>query len=70
MSTSSRRLSQKTKPSRNNHTPGKDKGGYCVRKPDAMLACSANPYKGRGLGAAQGKYDAWWTYAKNAKGNK
>lgn len=61
MSTSSRRLSEQAKPSRNSHTPGKDKGGFCVRSPDSAIACSANPYKGAGLkGQNRAKYNRFW----------
>lgn len=62
MTTTSRRLSEKSRPSRNNHTPGRTKGGYCVKHPDSGVACSANPYKGQGLkGQRLASYDRWWT---------
>lgn len=49
MTTSSRRLSLRAKHSRASHTPGKTKGGFCVRPKDAGTAMSGNPYKGAGL---------------------
>lgn len=62
MSTSSRRLSAKAKTSKNSHTPGKDKGAYCVRRTDANLAVSTNPYKGQGLkGQAKSAYNRFWS---------
>ena len=61
MSSTSRRLSQRGKTSRNSHTPGKDKGGYCVRNPDAMIAINTNPYKGQGLkGQTKARYNRFW----------
>lgn len=68
MSTSSRRLSARGRTSKNSHTPGKDKGGNCVRSPDASIACSTNPYKGQGLkGQVKARYNRFWTkmYAVN-----
>ena len=62
MSTSSRRLSQRSKTSKNSHTSGRSKGGLCVKHPDAALACSANPYKGSGLkGQTKASYNRWWS---------
>lgn len=62
MATTSRRLSARSKASRNSHTPGKEKGGFCVRSPDAAIACSTNPYKGSGLkGQTKSSYNRWWT---------
>lgn len=59
MSTTSRRLSKKA--SRNSHTPGREKGGFCVRTPDAALATSLNPYKGSGLkGQNLARYNRFW----------
>lgn len=62
MSTTSRGISLRTRPSRNSHTPGKDKGGFCVRHNDAGLGVSLNPYKGQGLkGNKLASYDRFWT---------
>lgn len=64
MATTSRRLSARGKASRNNHTPGKDKGGNCVRTPDAALATRINPYKGQGLkGNTLASYTRFWARA-------
>lgn len=70
MSTSSRRLSKKGKTAKNNHTPGKTKGGFCIRPKDFGIAVSGNPYKGAGLkGNTLGAYDRLWARYKSAKGN-
>lgn len=67
MATTSRRLCAKAKAHRNSHTPGKDKGGNCVRTPDAMLAISVNPYKGQGLkGNTLSSYNRFWARAASA----
>lgn len=61
MSTSSRRISARVNGNRNSHTPGKDKGAFCVRRPDANLAISLNPYKGAGLkGQNRARYERFW----------
>jgi hypothetical protein len=59
MSTTSRRISAKRNANRNSHTPGKDKGAFCVRRPAAEMACSMNPYKGQGIPA---KYRDGYTH--------
>lgn len=47
MSTTSRRLSQKARPSRNSHTPSRDKK---IKRPrDHGIAINGNPYKGHGI---------------------
>lgn len=70
MTTTSRRLSLKSRTSKNQHTPGKTKGGYCVRPKDCGIAISGNPYKGSGIkGTARNTYDRLWTRYKGAKGN-
>ena len=70
MTTTSRRLSAKLHHSRNNHTPGKDKGGYCVRPKDFGNATKRNPYKGAGLkGNQRSSYDRLWARYKAAKNN-
>lgn len=68
MTTTSRRLSQRNAHGRNNSTPGKTKGGNCVRPKDHGLAMSGNPSKLRGENLA--KYNRLWANYKNAKGNK
>ncbi len=68
MSTTSRRISERTRPSRNSHTPGKDKGGFCVRMSEANLGTSLNPFKGQGLkGNHAAAYKRFWArmYAEN-----
>lgn len=71
MSTTSRRISAKTSPSRNSHTPGKTKGGFCVRPKDFGIATNTNPNKGDGLkGARKSAYDRLWTRYKGARGNE
>lgn len=74
MSTSSRRLSQKLRQAsgrKNQHTPGKTKGQFCVKPKDSGTAMSGNPYKGAGLkGNALNSYTRLWDRYKNAKGNK
>lgn len=70
MTTTSRRLSAKAKTSKNQHTPGKSKGGFCVKPKDAGIAMTGNPYKGAGLkGGNLSTYDRLWTRYKGAKGN-
>jgi len=70
MSSTSRRLSARSKHSRASSTPGKDKGGFCVRPKDAGIAIKGNPYKGNGLtGNIKGMYDRLWARYKGAKGN-
>lgn len=70
MSTTSRRLSAKLHHSRNNHTPGKDKGGYCVRPKDFGIATNVNPYKGAGIkGSRASTYDRLWNRYRAAKNN-
>lgn len=46
--TTSRRVSAAAKASRNSHTPGKTKGGNCIRPKDFGLYTKGNPYKMRG----------------------
>lgn len=63
MTSTSRRLSERGKHQRNNSTPGKTKGGNCVRPKDHGLAINGSPYKLKGgqLNAYQriwGKYKA------------
>lgn len=71
MTTTSRGISQRTSKARPSHTPGRDKKGNCVRSPDAMLACSANPYKGAGLkGESKAKYNRFWKKAFALNGIK
>ena len=71
MATTSRRLSAKAKTSKGSHTPGKTKGGNCVRHPDSHIACSANPYKGDGLkGNKRASYTRWWDRMKSINGGK
>lgn len=68
MSTSSRRLSAKSKSHRNSHTPGKDKGGFCVKMNEAGIGVSSNPYKGQGLkGNGKAAYTRFWArmYTEN-----
>lgn len=61
MSTTSRRLSQKVKSNRGSHTPGKDKGAFCVRRSDSAVGVGVNPYKGQGLkGQRAAQYNAFW----------
>lgn len=61
MTTTSRRLAAKGKTNKPSHTPGKDKGGFCVRSADAAIACTTNPYKGQGLkGQVKARYNRWW----------
>lgn len=70
MTTTSRRLSERQKVSKNQHTPGRTKGGFCVRPKDAGTAMSGNPYKGAGLkGNKRATYVRLWTRYKGAKGN-
>ena len=70
MTTTSRRLSAKSKHNRNNHTPGKDKGGYCVRPTDFGNATKRNPYKGQGLkGNESSSYTRIWEHYRKAKNN-
>lgn len=65
MTTTSRRLSAKSKVSKNSHSPGKDKGGFCVRPNDAGSATKGNPYKGAGLkGNARSAYLRIWEHYK------
>lgn len=68
MSSTSRRLSERGKHNRNNSTPGKTKGGNCVRPKDHGLAMSGDPNKLRGEKLS--KYNRLWAQYKNAKGNK
>lgn len=71
MSTSSRRLSAKSRVSKNQHTPGRTKGGFCVKPKDAGTAVNGNPYKGAGIkGNDKAVYTRLWDRYKNAKGNK
>lgn len=71
MSTTSRRLSLRSAHSRASHTPGKTKGGNCVRPKDHGTAISGNPYKGAGLkGNNLATYTRLWDRYKNSKGNK
>lgn len=68
MSTTSRRISQRANAGRNSHTPGKDKGAFCVRRPAAEMACSINPYKGQGIPARyRDSYRRYWNemYSNN-----
>lgn len=68
MSTTSRRLSQSSKHNRNQHTPGKEKGGNCVRPKDYGLAVNGDPTKLKG-GALQ-VYHRLWARYKSANGVK
>lgn len=70
MTSFSRRMAQACKPSRNSHTPGNKKGGFCVRPKDHGTAISGNPYKGAGLkGNDASRYKRIWARYKGAKGN-
>lgn len=70
MSTTSRRLSARAKASRPSHTPGRSKGGFCVRPKDSGVAMTGNPYKGAGLkGNDLSTYSRLWSRYKGAKGN-
>lgn len=70
MSTSSRGISKRLHHHRASHTPGRTKGGNCVRPKDCGLAISGNPYKGAGLkGNAKSTYIRLWDKYKSAKGN-
>lgn len=70
MSTSSRRLSAKLHHSRASHTPGRSKGGFCVRPKDVGIAMKGNPYKGSGIkGNDKATYTRLWDRFKGAKGN-
>ena len=70
MSTSSRRLSANAKSHRGSHTPGKQKGGNCVKPKDYGIAINGNPYKGAGLkGNNASTYTRLWDRYKSAKGN-
>ena len=67
MTTTSRRLSQRTKHNRNQSTPGKTKGGFCVRPKDFGIATKSNPYKGAGVkGSAANTYARIWNKYKAA----
>ncbi len=71
MATTSRRLSAKSKISKPSHTPGRTKGGFCVKPKDAGTAMSGNPYKGDGLKGNQlSTYSRLWARYKGAKGNE
>lgn len=68
--TTSRRISERLKHGRASHTPGKTKGGFCVRPKDFGNAISSNPYKGAGLkGHRLSSYNRLWDRYKAAKGN-
>lgn len=61
MTTTSRGLSRRLKHARASHTPGIEKGGFCVRPKDHGTATSGNPYKGAGLkGNRKAVYDRLW----------
>lgn len=48
---------------RNSHTPGKEKGENCKRKPNCAVAISSNPYKGNGLtGQTRADYTRVWEH--------
>ena len=68
MTTTSRRLSARSKHNRGNSTPGKTKGGNCVRPKDFGIAIHGDPSKLKG--AALATYERLWANYKNAKGNK
>lgn len=70
MTTTSRRISLRSKHGRSSSTPGKTKGGNCVRPKDFGIATRTNPYKGAGLkGHTLGAYERLWNRYKSAKGN-
>ena len=70
MTTTSRGISNRTKHARASHTPGRGKGGFCVKPKDSGIAISGNPYKGAGLkGNRKATYDRLWKRYKGAKGN-
>lgn len=54
MTTTSRRVSQASRTHKPSHTPGKDKGGNCVRPKDHGIFTNGNPYKGAGLKGDKG----------------
>ena len=68
MTTTSRRLSQRNKHNRNQNTPGKDKGGNCVRPKDFGLAINGDPTKLKG--GQLNTYDRLWAKYKLANGAK
>lgn len=51
MSTTSRRLSNKARGNKSNHTPGKEKGATCQKSDLKRWGASANPYKLNGRAA-------------------
>lgn len=50
MATTSRRLSAKCKTAKPSHTPGREKGGNCVKTALKTFGATANPYKLKGYG--------------------
>ena len=71
MTTTSRRLSLKMKHGRASHTPGKDKGAFCVKPKDAGVAMKGNPYKGAGIkGNNKATYLRLWGRYKLVNGIK
>lgn len=68
MTTTSRRLSAKARTSKPSHTPGKTKGGTCVKSELKTFGMSANPYKLRGYRANQ--YAAYCKLVDSFKGNE
>lgn len=48
MTTTSRRISAKTKTHKPSHTAGRDKGGNCAKTELKTWGASANPYKLKG----------------------
>lgn len=45
MSTTSRRISQRSAHHHASHTPGREKGGFCVRPKDFGTATKRNPQR-------------------------
>lgn len=68
MSTTSRRLSAKSRVSRPSHTPGKTKGGNCVKSSLKTWGMNANPNKLKG--GDVGKYAAYCSEVDSYKGNE
>ncbi|HEX7646350.1 MAG TPA: hypothetical protein VF450_02945 [Noviherbaspirillum sp.] len=57
MTTTSRGLSRKARTSTPSRTPGKDKGGSCVKTELKTWGANANPYKLRG--SARQRYEVY-----------
>lgn len=68
MTTTSRRLSAKSRTNKPSHTPGKTKGGTCVKSELKTFGMNANPYKLRGFRASQ--YISYCKLVDGFKGNE